>query len=69
MRDLHPLDPKERRTDGKAPNVPVRPGQAVDFLWTRAHVREAQGGCAGCGGRARGLGGEVVGLTVKEWLK
>ncbi|MCO5355084.1 HNH endonuclease [Acidovorax kalamii] len=33
------------------------------------HTHRPQPGCRGCGGRARGLGGEVVGLTAKEWLK
>lgn len=69
MRHLYALVPKEGRSHGKAPHVPVRPGQTVDFLWTRAPVPKAQGGAAGCGGRAGCVAQEIVGLTAKEWLK
>lgn len=69
LSNLYPLVPQAGRSHGKAPHVPVRPGQTVDVLWTRAPVPKAQGGAAGCGGRAGGLGREVVGITAKEWLK
>jgi hypothetical protein len=69
MRHLCPLVPQTSRIHGQAPHGAVRIGQTVDVLWTRAPVPKAQGGAAGCGGRAGGLGREVVGLTAKEWLR
>lgn len=67
--NLYPLVPQASRSHGQAPHVPVRPGQTVDVLWTRAPLSKASGGTAGSRGRSGGLGWEVVGLTAKEWLK
>ncbi len=64
---LHPLDPKERRTDGKAPNVPVCPGQTVDVLWTRAHLPKAQTGDTRNGDRKSNLACAVIKRTASDW--
>lgn len=67
LQHLYPLVSQASRSHGKAPHVPVRPGQTVDVLWTRAPVPKAQGGAAGCGGRAGGVDQEIIGTTAKEW--
>lgn len=67
MQYLHPLDPKERRTDGKAPNVPVCPGQTVDVLWTRAQLPKAQTGDTRNGYRKSNLACAVIRRTASDW--
>ena len=67
MQELHPLEPEEGRSDGKAPNGAVRPGQTLDVLRTGAPVREAQTGCRGCGRCPNRVAQAIKQVTTEGW--
>lgn len=67
MQDLHPLEPEEGRGDGKAPDGPVRTGQALDVLRTGAPVPKAQTGCRGCDRCPNRVAAAIKQVTTKGW--
>lgn len=67
MQDLHPLEPEEGRGDGKAPDGPVRTGQALDVLRAEPRMPQAQTGCRGCDSCPNRVAAAIKQVTTKGW--